>query len=126
VLVGSQSFWEGVDVPGDALSLVVIDKLPFAAPDDPVLSARIDALNRQGKNAFMHYQLPHAVINVKQGAGRLIRSERDQGVLVIGDPRLVTKAYGKKVWRSLPPMARTRDIAEAETFLIQTLKDHVA
>lgn len=126
VLVGSQSFWEGVDVPGDALSLVIIDKLPFAAPDDPVLSARIDALNRQGKNAFMHYQLPHAVINVKQGAGRLIRSERDQGVLVIGDPRLVTKAYGKKVWRSLPPMARTRDIAEAETFLIHSLKDHVA
>ena len=126
VLVGSQSFWEGVDVPGDALSLVIIDKLPFAAPDDPVLSARIDALNRQGKNAFMHYQLPHAVINVKQGAGRLIRSERDQGVLVIGDPRLVTKAYGKKVWRSLPPMARTRDIAEAERFLIQTLNAHDA
>ena len=126
VLVDSQSFWEGVDVPGDALSLVIIDKLPFAAPDDPVLSARIDALNRQGKNAFMHYQLPHAVINVKQGAGRLIRSERDQGVLVIGDPRLVTKAYGKKVWRSLPPMARTRDIAEAERFLIQTLKAHDA
>lgn len=126
VLVGSQSFWEGVDVPGDALSLVIIDKLPFAAPDDPVLSARIDALNRQGKNAFMHYQLPHAVINVKQGAGRLIRSERDRGVLVIGDPRLVTKAYGKKVWRSLPPMARTRDIAEAERFLIQTLKAHDA
>lgn len=126
VLVGSQSFWEGVDVPGDALSLVIIDKLPFAAPDDPVLSARIDALNRQGKNAFMHYQLPHAVINVKQGAGRLIRSERDQGVLVIGDPRLVTKAYGKKVWRSLPPMARTRDINEAERFLIQTLEVHHA
>ena len=125
VLVGSQSFWEGVDVPGDALSLVIIDKLPFAAPDDPVLSARIDALNRQGKNAFMHYQLPHAVINVKQGAGRLIRSERDQGVLVIGDPRLVSKAYGKKVWRSLPPMARTRNIAEAETFLIASLNDHV-
>ena len=122
ILVGSQSFWEGVDVPGDALSLVIIDKLPFAAPDDPVLSARVDALNRQGKNAFMHYQLPHAVINVKQGAGRLIRSERDQGVLVIGDPRLVTKAYGKKVWRSLPPMARTRDIADAERFLVQTLK----
>src|SRR5574343_1601008 len=126
VLVGSQSFWEGVDVPGDALSLVIIDKLPFAAPDDPVLSARIDALNRQGKNAFMHYQLPHAVINVKQGAGRLIRSERDQGVLVIGDPRLVGKAYGKKVWRSLPPMARTREIAEAETFLINALNDDVA
>ena len=126
VLVGSQSFWEGVDVPGDALSLVIIDKLPFAAPDDPVLSARIDALNRQGKNAFMHYQLPHAVINVKQGAGRLIRSEQDQGVLVIADPRLVTKAYGKKVWRSLPPMARTRDITEAERFLIETLNDHVA
>ena len=126
VLVGSQSFWEGVDVPGDALSLVIIDKLPFAAPDDPVLSARIDALNRQGKNAFMHYQLPHAVINVKQGAGRLIRSETDRGVLVIGDPRLIAKAYGKKVWRSLPPMSRTRDIAEAEAFLIQSLNDQVS
>lgn len=124
VLVGSQSFWEGVDVPGEALSLVVIDKLPFAAPDDPVLSARIDALNRQGKNAFMHYQLPHAVINVKQGAGRLIRSETDQGVLVIGDPRLISKAYGKTVWRSLPPMARTREIAEAETFLVAALGHH--
>ena len=113
-------------MPGDALSLVIIDKLPFAAPDDPVLSARIDALNRQGKNAFMHYQLPHAVINVKQGAGRLIRSETDRGVLVIGDPRLIAKAYGKKVWRSLPPMSRTRDIAEAEAFLIQSLNDQVS
>jgi len=73
----------------------------------------------------MHYQLPHAVINVKQGAGRLIRSESDQGVLVIGDPRLISKAYGKKVWRSLPPMARTREIAEAERFLIHTLSDYV-
>lgn len=111
VLVGSQSFWEGVDVRGEALSLVVIDKLPFAPPDDPVLSARIEHLARQGRNAFMEYQLPRAVINVKQGAGRLIRSETDHGVLMICDPRLISKPYGKRVWRSLPPMRRTRELA---------------
>ncbi|MBP8215210.1 MAG: ATP-dependent DNA helicase, partial [Propionivibrio sp.] len=88
ILVGSQSFWEGVDVRGEALSLVVIDKLPFAPPDDPVLSARIERMKTEGKNAFMDYQLPRAVINVKQGAGRLIRDETDRGVLMICDPRL--------------------------------------
>ena len=110
ILVGSQSFWEGVDVRGEALSLVVIDKLPFAPPDDPVLSARIERMKTEGKNAFMDYQLPRAVINVKQGAGRLIRDETDRGVLMICDPRLITKPYGKRVWRSLPPMKRTREI----------------
>lgn len=116
VLVASQSFWEGVDVRGDALSLVVIDKIPFAPPDDPVLSARIEHLRRQGQNPFLDYQLPRAVINVKQGAGRLIRDETDKGVLMICDPRMVDKPYGKRVWRSLPPFRRTRELAEATAF----------
>ena len=116
VLVGSQSFWEGVDVRGRALSLVVIDKLPFAPPDDPVLAARLDALAKRGGNPFMDYQLPSAVIALKQGAGRLIRDETDRGVLMICDPRLVTKAYGRRIWQSLPPFRRTRDAAEAVRF----------
>jgi len=119
VLVASQSFWEGVDVPGDALSVVVIDKLPFAPPDDPVLAARVEHLQKSGRNPFMHYQLPRAVINMKQGAGRLIRSERDRGVLCICDPRMIDKQYGKIVWRSLPPMRRTRAEADAVAFLEQ-------
>ena len=117
VLVASQSFWEGVDVPGDALSLVVIDKLPFASPDDPVLAARVEHMQRQGLSPFIHHQLPRTVINMKQGAGRLIRSERDRGVLCICDPRMIDKSYGKVVWRSLPPMRRTRLEEEAVAFL---------
>ena len=116
VLLGSQSFWEGVDVRGEALSLVVIDKLPFAPPDDPVLAARIARINEQGRNAFMEYQLPRAIINLKQGAGRLIRDETDRGVLMICDPRLISKPYGKRIWQSLPPMKRTRVEAEAVDF----------
>jgi len=116
ILIGSQSFWEGVDVRGEALSLVIIDKLPFAPPDDPVLSARIEKMNSEGRNAFMEYQLPRAVINLKQGAGRLIRDEADRGVLMICDPRLTTKGYGKQIWQSLPPMKRTRELAEVEHF----------
>lgn len=119
VLIGSQSFWEGVDVRGDALSLVIIDKLPFASPDDPVLSARIEKMNNEGRNAFMEYQLPRTVINLKQGAGRLIRDETDRGVLMICDPRLITKAYGKQIWQSLPPMKRTRELAEVEQFFTE-------
>ena len=119
VLIGSQSFWEGVDVRGEALSLVVIDKLPFAPPDDPVLSARIEKINKEGRNAFMEYQLPRAVINLKQGAGRLIRDEADRGVLMICDPRLITKSYGKKIWQSLPPMKRTRELGEVEAFFVE-------
>ncbi|HEU4622514.1 MAG TPA: ATP-dependent DNA helicase, partial [Burkholderiaceae bacterium] len=117
VLVGSQSFWEGVDVRGQALSLVVIDKLPFAPPDDPVLAARLDRIAREGGNPFMEHQVPAAVISLKQGAGRLIRSETDRGVLMIGDTRLVTRPYGKLIWRSLPPFARTRDDDTAARFL---------
>ncbi len=116
VLVGSQSFWEGVDVRGEALSAVIIDKLPFAPPDDPVLAARIDKMNSEGKNAFMEYQLPYAVITLKQGAGRLIRDETDRGVLVICDPRLISKPYGRRVWQSLPPFRRTRNVADVTTF----------
>ncbi|MDR0233642.1 MAG: ATP-dependent DNA helicase [Zoogloeaceae bacterium] len=116
VLVGSQSFWEGVDVKGEALSLVIIDKLPFAPPDDPVLAARIEAMKRAGKNPFLEYQLPRAVINVKQGAGRLIRTETDRGALMICDPRMLGKPYGYRIWRSLPPMRRTRELEEALAF----------
>lgn len=116
LLLGTQSFWEGVDVKGDALSLVVIDKLPFAPPDDPVLSARIEHLNQLGRNAFMEFQLPQAVITLKQGAGRLIRDEEDRGVLMICDPRLLGKTYGSRIWRSLPPMARTREESVALEF----------
>jgi ATP-dependent DNA helicase DinG len=116
VLLGSQSFWEGVDVRGEALSLVIIDKLPFAPPDDPVLAARIAQITKQGRNAFMEYQLPRAIITLKQGAGRLIRDENDRGVLMICDPRLISKPYGKRIWQSLPPMKRTRVEAEAVAF----------
>ena len=119
ILVGSQSFWEGVDVRGEALSLVVIDKIPFAPPDDPVLSARIEQMKQQGRNAFMEYQLPRAVINVKQGAGRLIRDESDRGVLMICDPRLLSKPYGRRIWQSLPPMKRTKELSDVINFFAQ-------
>lgn len=116
ILIGSQSFWEGVDVRGEALSLVIIDKLPFASPGDPVLAARIDQINREGGRAFISYQLPRAVISLKQGAGRLIRDETDRGVLMICDPRLASKPYGRQIWQSLPPMKRTRDLSEVTNF----------
>lgn len=117
VLVGSQSFWEGVDVRGEALSLVVIDKLPFTPPDDPVLAKRLQLLAQAGGNPFMEHQVPQAIITLKQGAGRLIRGETDRGVLMIGDTRLVTKPYGRRIWQSLPPMRRTRDEAVALDFI---------
>jgi ATP-dependent DNA helicase DinG len=116
VLLGSQSFWEGVDVAGEALSLVVIDRLPFQPPDDPVLAARVEAMERAGKKPFFDYQLPHAVISLKQGAGRLIRRETDRGVLMICDTRLVDKPYGRRIWQSLPPMRRSRSQEEAVAF----------
>ena len=116
VLLGSASFWEGVDVPGEALSVVVIDKLPFAPPDDPLLAARLAKLAADGGNAFMQWQLPQAVISLKQGAGRLIRTESDRGVLMLCDPRIVDKPYGKRIWQSLPPMRRTRELADVIAF----------
>jgi ATP-dependent DNA helicase DinG len=117
VLVGSQSFWEGVDVRGDALSVVIIDKLPFAPPDDPVLAARIAEMEKRGLNGFMNHQLPEAIINLKQGAGRLIRDENDRGVLMICDSRLISKPYGRRIWQSLPPFRRTREIGTVQEFL---------
>ena len=117
VLVGSQSFWEGVDVRGDALSVVIIDKLPFAPPDDPVLAARIAEMEKRGLNGFMNHQLPEAIINLKQGAGRLIRDENDRGVLMICDSRLISKPYGRRIWQSLPPFRRTREIGTVQQFL---------
>ncbi len=118
VLIGSQSFWEGVDVRGDALSVVIIDKLPFAPPDDPVLAARIADMEKRGLNGFMHHQLPETIITLKQGAGRLIRDESDRGVLMICDPRLISKPYGRRIWQSLPPFSRTREFATVQNFLV--------
>ena len=116
VLLGTSSFWEGVDVRGEALSCVVIDKLPFAAPDDPVLQARGDALRAAGGNPFIELHLPNAVIALKQGVGRLIRDVDDHGVLAICDPRLFGKSYGRRFLSSLPPMPVTRDADEALAF----------
>jgi ATP-dependent DNA helicase DinG len=116
VLLGTASFWEGVDVRGEALSCVIIDKLPFASPGDPVLAARIDALRRGGGNPFRDFQLPQAVITLKQGAGRLIRDASDRGVLVVCDPRLLSRSYGHAFLDSLPPMSRTRDPDDVERF----------
>ena len=116
VLLGSASFREGVDVVGEALSVVVIDKLPFAAPDDPVFEARLDAIRTRGGNPFRDEQLPQAVIALKQGVGRLIRSESDRGVLVLCDPRLLNRSYGRVFLSSLPPFRQTRELADVEAF----------
>jgi ATP-dependent DNA helicase DinG len=121
VLLGTGSFWEGVDVKGTALSVVVIDKLPFAAPDDPLLKARLDAIREQGGNPFFDEQVPQAVIALKQGVGRLIRDDADFGVVMICDTRLVTKGYGRAFLASLPPMKRTRDLDEVTGFLRERL-----
>ncbi len=126
VLLGTASFWEGVDVRGEALSCVIIDKLPFASPGDPVLQARIDALRRRGGNPFMEFQVPQAAIALKQGAGRLIRDVRDRGVLMICDPRLLKKGYGQVFLDSLPPMARTREVADVERFFREEPLEQVA
>jgi ATP-dependent DNA helicase DinG len=117
VLLGTASFWEGVDVKGDALRLVIIEKLPFASPDDALTRARIAHMKASGGNAFREYQLPEAALALKQGVGRLIRSESDRGVVVICDPRLVEKPYGRVFRACLPPMPVTRIGSEAESFL---------
>ncbi len=122
VLLGTGSFWEGVDVRGEALSCVIIDKLPFASPGDPILQARIDALRKRGGNPFLEYQLPQAVIALKQGVGRLIRDVNDRGVLMLCDPRLGSKAYGKIFLESLPPMSKTRKLEVVERFFAMAEK----
>ncbi|HEY2683486.1 MAG TPA: ATP-dependent DNA helicase [Steroidobacteraceae bacterium] len=122
VLLATGSFWEGVDVKGDALSIVAIDKLPFAAPDDPLLKARLEGIRRRGGNPFFEYQLPQAVLALKQGAGRLIRDVEDFGVIVIGDPRLTAKAYGRVFLESLPPSPVLRDVEPAAKFLREQLE----
>ena len=121
VLLGTGSFWEGVDVKGAALSVVIIDKLPFAAPDDPLLKARLSAIREQGGNPFFDEQVPQAVISLKQGVGRLIRDEGDFGVVMLCDTRLVTKGYGRTFLASLPPMKRTRVLEEVQAFLREKL-----
>jgi ATP-dependent DNA helicase DinG len=117
VLLGTASFWEGVDVKGRALRLVIIEKLPFASPEDPLVRARIEHLQTIGGNAFRDYQLPEAVLALKQGVGRLIRSEDDYGAVVICDPRMAGRGYGKVFLAALPPMRLTRDRDEALRFL---------
>jgi ATP-dependent DNA helicase DinG len=122
VLLGTSSFWEGVDVRGAALSCVIIDKLPFASPGDPVLQARLEAMRKQGGNPFMDFQLPHAVISLKQGVGRLIRDVEDRGVLMLCDPRLLSKSYGRIFLDSLPPMTRTRKLEKVQRFFAQEVR----
>jgi len=121
VLIGTSSFWEGVDVKGDALSCVIIDKLPFAAPDEPILQARLKAIRDRGENPFFSYQIPEAVISLKQGVGRLIRDGNDRGILMLCDPRLSTKPYGKIFMKNLPDMDVTTKFADVESFMFETI-----
>ena len=116
ILVATASFWEGVDVRGAALSCVIIDKLPFTAPDEPLLKARMEDCRLQGGDPFTQLQLPDAVITLKQGVGRLIRDFQDRGVLVLCDPRLVNRPYGATFLQSLPPMPRCRDLDAINRF----------
>jgi len=117
VLIGSLSFWEGIDVRGSTLSLVIIDKLPFQSPGDPVFESKIKLLTEEGANAFMSMQLPEAIIRLKQGVGRLIRDDHDKGVMVICDRRIIEKSYGMKIWKSLPSFKRTRSESAVINFL---------
>ncbi len=121
VLLGTGSFWEGVDVKGEALSLVAIDKLPFASPDDPLLGARLEGIRRRGGNPFRDYQIPQAVLALKQGVGRLIRDASDHGVIMLCDPRVRTKGYGRIFLQSLPPMPVTMQVGDAVHFLTSHL-----
>jgi ATP-dependent DNA helicase DinG len=117
VLVASASFWEGFDAPGDALQLVVIDKLPFPPPNDPLVEARVKRLESEGRNPFAEYFVAEAAVSLKQGAGRLIRSETDRGLLVICDPRMAGMNYGRRLREALPPMTRVLNEDEALAWL---------
>jgi ATP-dependent DNA helicase DinG len=125
VLVGSQSFWEGIDVPGDALQCVVIDKLPFPPPNDPLVQARVKQLETAGRNAFMEYFVAEAAVSLKQGGGRLIRSETDRGLLVICDPRMAQMQYGRRLVGALPPMGRVASADEAMSWLAELAAERV-
>lgn len=116
VLLATSSFWQGIDVPGEALSCLLIDKLPFEVPDDPLIAARMEHLEKKGKNAFFNYQIPRAIIQLKQGVGRLIRSSQDRGIIVIFDVRLFTKGYGKLFLKSLPPCRVVHQLDRLDEF----------
>jgi ATP-dependent DNA helicase DinG len=116
VLFATSSFWQGVDVVGEALSCVIIDKLPFTSPADPVTAARIDAIRERGGDPFGEYQVPLAILTLQQGLGRLIRHRRDRGVLAVLDPRLRTMGYGRRFLASLPPAPVVHDLDSVETF----------
>jgi ATP-dependent DNA helicase DinG len=124
VLLGSQSFWEGIDMPGDALQCVVIDKLPFPPPNDPLVEARVRQLKAQGRDPFSEYYVAEAAISLKQGAGRLIRSETDRGLLVVCDPRMRQMGYGAKLRAALPPMAPLDSEDEAIAWLAELALAH--
>jgi len=124
VLVGSQSFWEGIDVPGDALQCVLIDKLPFPPPNDPLIEARVKRLQSQGRDAFNDCFVAEAAVSLKQGAGRLIRTVSDKGLLVICDSRLRTARYGQRLIDALPPMRQLDDGGQALEFLRQLALTH--
>jgi ATP-dependent DNA helicase DinG len=125
VLLATSSFWEGVDVKGATLSCVIIDKIPFASPIDPIIKAKIHHWNQKSNNAFDEYQLPHAIIALKQGIGRLIRDDNDKGLLVLADPRLYTRYYGQRFFLSLPKMKRTRDSSKVNAFIKELEQDEV-
>ncbi|MCL5405150.1 MAG: ATP-dependent DNA helicase, partial [Deltaproteobacteria bacterium] len=117
VLLATSSFWQGIDVPGEALSCVIIDKLPFEVPDDPVTASRLDRIARQGGNGFYEYQVPRAAIQLKQGIGRLIRSSGDRGIIAVFDIRMLTKSYGQVFVKSLPPCRIVHSLDQIDTFL---------
>ncbi|MFO1269409.1 MAG: helicase C-terminal domain-containing protein, partial [Rubrivivax sp.] len=122
--VGSASFWEGIDMPGDALQCVVIDKLPFPPPNDPLVEARVKQLRASGGDPFSDYFVAEAAVSLKQGAGRLIRTESDRGLLVLADPRLRQMGYGRKLMAALPPMTVLGSEAEALQWLAELAASH--
>jgi ATP-dependent DNA helicase DinG len=119
VLLGTGSFWEGVDVRGQALTIVAIDKLPFGSPADPLMMARLEYIRREGGNGFTEHQLPQAVLAMKQGAGRLLRDQNDYGVIVLCDPRITSKSYGAKFLQSFEPMPWTSSLQDVASFLVR-------